>query len=240
MEPKYEKLKKNIIQMIESGQFKPGDKFYSENELKNKYDVSSITIVKALRELVNEGYIVRYQGKGTYISKRRRNTMVKFTDLEESEQEEICKVRKIATLSASDIFNSELKSKLTEKEDYIHVKREKYNGSTKYVVTESFILSKYINHEQLNNPSSFESIYDRVKEDSNKNLLEFPYKQTDRILFPIFEEVAASFNITEHTPLVFQEKTTYDDDGKVIEYTKSYKLSSYYGVQIEYQPFNMN
>ena len=53
---------------INNGMFQPGDKFYSEAELKKKYNVSGITAIKALQCLTNEGYLVRYQGKGTYVS----------------------------------------------------------------------------------------------------------------------------------------------------------------------------
>lgn len=236
MDPKYKQLKSSIIQMINSGEFKPGEKFYTENELKSKYDVSSITVVKALRELVHEGYIVRYQGKGTYVSKRRRNTLVKFTDLEESEQEEISKVKEVKYCTASELSKSPINSNVSENEDYIYVRREKYNGAIKYVISESYILAQYVDKKKINEPSAFDSIYDRIKEDSEKNLFECAYEQTDKILFPIFEDIAVRFNITEQTPLVFQEKTTFDSDNQIIEYTQSYKLSQYYGVLIEYHP----
>ena len=46
-----------------SGQFASGDKFYTEAELIAMYDVSSITVVRALNDLAKDGYIVRQQGR---------------------------------------------------------------------------------------------------------------------------------------------------------------------------------
>ena len=80
--PKYQQIKQNLLYEINNGLFKPGDKFYSEAELKKKYNVSGITAIKALQGLTNEGYLVRYQGKGTYVSKARRGKVVKFSDIE--------------------------------------------------------------------------------------------------------------------------------------------------------------
>ncbi|WP_317301646.1 GntR family transcriptional regulator [Ligilactobacillus animalis] len=59
-----------------------GDKFYSEAELTKRFHVSSITVIRALKELVAEGFLVRYQGKGTFISRSRKLKTVKFSDLE--------------------------------------------------------------------------------------------------------------------------------------------------------------
>lgn len=52
---KYEIIKQDIIQMIEEKKFKPGDKIYSEGELKKLYNVSSTTVVRALQDLVLSG-----------------------------------------------------------------------------------------------------------------------------------------------------------------------------------------
>ena len=80
--PKYQQIKQSLLYEINNGMFQPGDKFYSEAELKKKYNVSGITAIKALQCLTNEGYLVRYQGKGTYVSKARRGKIVKFSDIE--------------------------------------------------------------------------------------------------------------------------------------------------------------
>ena len=60
---KYEIIKQDIIQMIEEKKFKPGDKIYSEGELKKLYNVSSTTVVRALQDLVLSGYLIRKQGE---------------------------------------------------------------------------------------------------------------------------------------------------------------------------------
>lgn len=49
--PKYQYIKDELKSKIISGQFENGDKFYTEAELITMYDVSSITVVRALNEL---------------------------------------------------------------------------------------------------------------------------------------------------------------------------------------------
>ena len=46
------------------------------------YDVSSITVVRALNDLAKDGYIVRQQGKGTFVSRARKHKLVEFSDVE--------------------------------------------------------------------------------------------------------------------------------------------------------------
>ncbi|BAV79045.1 putative HTH-type transcriptional regulator YurK [Streptococcus sp. NPS 308] len=70
--PKYQYIKDELKNKIISGQFASGDKFYTEAELIAMYDVSSITVVRALNDLAKDGYIVRQQGKGTFVSRARK------------------------------------------------------------------------------------------------------------------------------------------------------------------------
>jgi DNA-binding LacI/PurR family transcriptional regulator len=53
---------------IESGIFKPGEKLPPERELENKYNVSRITINRAMTKLKALGFINRRQGSGTFVS----------------------------------------------------------------------------------------------------------------------------------------------------------------------------
>ena len=65
--PKYYLVKKSIVEKIENEEFQPGEPIPSERELMVDYQVSRITIRKAIEELVAEGYLYKVQGKGTYV-----------------------------------------------------------------------------------------------------------------------------------------------------------------------------
>jgi len=82
MLPKYEQIKQDLLREIKNHTFIPGDKFYSEADIKRKYAASSITAVKALNELTSAGYLYRIQGKGTFVSKSKVSQNVKFSDIE--------------------------------------------------------------------------------------------------------------------------------------------------------------
>jgi len=67
MAPKYYTIKKKIIKMINSEEFIDSGMIPSERELMSLFNVSRITARRAVDDLVNEGYLYRIQGKGTFI-----------------------------------------------------------------------------------------------------------------------------------------------------------------------------
>ncbi|HEY5561756.1 MAG TPA: GntR family transcriptional regulator [Clostridiaceae bacterium] len=79
MEPKYIILKKQIIESILKGDFKIDEMLTSENQLAERYKISRHTVRQTMAELVNEGYIYKKQGKGTFIadSSNRKDTSLK-------------------------------------------------------------------------------------------------------------------------------------------------------------------
>lgn len=66
--PLYFQLKQHLIEQIENGEMKPGDSIQSERELSERFEISRMTVRQALLEMVNEGRLVREQGKGTFIA----------------------------------------------------------------------------------------------------------------------------------------------------------------------------
>ncbi len=80
--PKYQLIQNDLRQQIVSGKFENGDKFYTESELTKLFNVSSITVIRAVNELVKDGYLVRQQGKGTFVSRSRKGRLVEFSDIE--------------------------------------------------------------------------------------------------------------------------------------------------------------
>ena len=67
-QPKYIVIKNKIKQFILSGEYDVGSKIPSEAELKDAFNVSRHTIRQSISELVNEGYLKKEQGSGTYVS----------------------------------------------------------------------------------------------------------------------------------------------------------------------------
>ncbi len=70
--PKYSQLKEIIREKIKKKELKPLDKIPSEEDIANDYEVSRGTVRQALAELMNEGIIYREQGRGTFVSDRKR------------------------------------------------------------------------------------------------------------------------------------------------------------------------
>lgn len=67
-EPKYKQLIDYIIQYIKNGDLKPHDRIFTELELMDKFKISRHTVRKAFDHLVNEGWLYKVQGKGTFVS----------------------------------------------------------------------------------------------------------------------------------------------------------------------------
>ena len=65
--PKYYQLKRELINRIDREDYREDELIPSERELTEEFGMSRITVRRAIDELVNEGYLYRIQGKGTYV-----------------------------------------------------------------------------------------------------------------------------------------------------------------------------
>ncbi|MDG1438797.1 MAG: histidine utilization repressor [Emcibacteraceae bacterium] len=67
-EPLYLKIKNHILDQIDSGEWMASTRVPSENELVKEFSVSRMTTNRALRELTDEGYLIRVAGVGTFVA----------------------------------------------------------------------------------------------------------------------------------------------------------------------------
>ena len=67
---KYDSIETALRTILFSGEWKPGDKLPSENELAARFEVSRQTVRKALESLEREGYIYAVHGSGRFVSER--------------------------------------------------------------------------------------------------------------------------------------------------------------------------
>lgn len=72
-----------VIDQIQSGNWKAGERIPSEDQLCEQFKVSRTTVRAALTELIEQGLIYRLHGKGTFVSRpslqQRLNRLTGFT-----------------------------------------------------------------------------------------------------------------------------------------------------------------
>jgi GntR family transcriptional regulator len=64
---KYQTIKDAIKKQIERGELREGDRLPSEAQFCQTYQVSRITVTRAIHDLVAEGLLYRIRGKGTFV-----------------------------------------------------------------------------------------------------------------------------------------------------------------------------
>lgn len=69
--PAYEKIARQIKACIYDGTYSYGSALPSEPKLCEEYDVSRITVRRAISELVSAGYLEKVHGKGTFVKHKR-------------------------------------------------------------------------------------------------------------------------------------------------------------------------
>ncbi|MEX2784606.1 GntR family transcriptional regulator [Streptococcus sp. H49] len=229
-EPKYKHIQNDLRKQIIAGDFEYGDKFYTEAELVKKYHVSSITVIHALKELENEGFLDRRQGVGTFVSRSRKEKRVKFSDIEFFPTSNDS-VKVLSMEKGNDPYYLD-KLKLHKSEFYYKIIRVRYNKSLPYVYHQS-----YLPHDYILNPSSplekFASIYRRFRHDFGIHMLEENFSETNEVAFPAPDEPAKYLNLTAPAPAVLQIKTTFSKtNNRVLEYTETYKHWQFYKFEI--------
>ena len=66
--PLYQQIYDELKEAIERGEYTPKERIPSEPELAEKYEVSRITVRRAVEELCTDGYLVKQLGRGTFVS----------------------------------------------------------------------------------------------------------------------------------------------------------------------------
>lgn len=68
--PLYKQLEDQLKEEIDTGKRKAGSRLPTENELSTTYNVSRVTVRKALAGLSELGYLNRKSGKGTFVAEK--------------------------------------------------------------------------------------------------------------------------------------------------------------------------
>jgi len=140
-----------IRDKIVRGEYRPGEPIPTEDQLQKFYGVSRTTVRLALAKLVNEGYIRRQQGKGTYVNPRGLVTkgkpkpfsrdMFGVKSTTKIIQSAGMKVRTEVLRFAREMPSREIAERLgiSEKDSVLHFERLRYADDKPLVLEKSWI-----------------------------------------------------------------------------------------------------
>ncbi|MGI6670954.1 MAG: GntR family transcriptional regulator [Christensenellales bacterium] len=160
----YFQLKESIIANILNNTWPPDSKIPSENELCSMYGVSRVTVRRALDELVQDGYIVKLQGKGTFVKRKaldqRLSKFYSFSEeLKKRNLHEVASILSFEVLVAEDRIQKHLR--LSEDKRVFRIKRIRSMADEPYALESSFIpysLASQLTAEMLSSTGLYNSL----------------------------------------------------------------------------------
>ncbi len=124
-----------------NGEYAPGQQIPTEQELMKQYNVSRITVRRAIQELINEKYLIKSQGKGTFVSQTRPSReLVKLKSFTE-DCEDNHQVAKSQVLSVTvDKANKHDISRLgvSAEDKVIHITRLRFRDDVPLLIEHSY------------------------------------------------------------------------------------------------------
>ena len=235
--PVYWQIKESILKEITSGNLKPGDKILSEPQLKDKYGVSRLTARSAVTELVNEGYLIRKQGYGTFIQKPRiENSQERFkgfkSDMEDKGFTVSSTILESREISAPEFIQSSLV--LDSNHKVFKIKRLRFANNEPIVIHESYIPSELcpnLLQYDFGKGSLYSVFTDKYKKTINNATEHLEAISAD-------SEIASLLEIKQGDPILFIQRTSFIEDNIPFEYSRSWYRGDRYIFDIHLQRQN--
>lgn len=235
--PLYFQVKESLMNKINDHVFRVGELIPSETELQEEYNVSRITIRRAVRDLVQEGYLKTQQGKGTFVSRPKASQQLNLitswaetmTNLGMHPKTKHIQFSEVsAPMKIVKLLNMQLGEKVYK------IERLRYADDEPVCWMINYLNPQFV-PELLTKGLIGESLYET---------LEKRYNITLSMAVETVEAIAAKgkeaslLNIRRGSPLLHVTRTTYDADGIPVEVVMaSSKADKYaYTVQLVDRP----
>lgn len=208
----YENVQNDIKQKIETGKLKKDEKLPSEDKLCKSYNVSKVTLRRALTNLIDEGYLYAQPRIGYFVSMPSNDGFVLQYDVEIACSEPISKVEVL------DIGIEE-----TVKSKEIKVVKAYYIDDSIAAVEFSKIKTSY----SFKNQENKDKVLNYYKEITPEIFSYATKKELEIISVNGDEEVCNYLECFEDDPLLNVTVSYYDDYNKLFAYKSTYYLQEY-------------
>ncbi|MFQ8600079.1 MAG: GntR family transcriptional regulator [Oscillospiraceae bacterium] len=220
----YSQIENYILDDIKSGKLTEGDMIPPETVLSKDFNVSRPTVRQALNNLVNEGYLVRIKGKGSFVTKPKIiQESTKFIESYNAEMKKKGLIPKTLVLSMDIVEPNEMikiKLNLKDNEKAIKLKRLRFVVSDKEEKP-VLLTTVYIPYKLFPNLIMYDfekhSLYDVLDQNNlsvRKVIREIEARGADSLTSKLLE-------INEGFPVHFINSIGFLESGEIIEYSES-------------------
>ncbi|MGF7057995.1 GntR family transcriptional regulator [Brassicibacter mesophilus] len=227
MVPKYFVLKEEIIKMIDNEEIKSDELIPSERELMEQYGLSRTTVRKAIDVLVNEGYLYKVQGKGTYVKgKKFTQGLINLTSCTEELKRHGFKPEAKLIHAGIEKVNKKIQKyfNLESNEKVFFTERVFYGDGYPINTTKSYIPYKLVPGIEKYDFSK-NSLYKVLEEQYNIKVL-----RANRTIEAVlaYDEIAKLLEIDESKPILFFRGWVYglvNGEETIVEFFKTHYRS---------------
>ena len=223
---KYKIIETGIINAIQTGKIKPGEKLPGEVELCEKYNVSRVTVRKAILNLASAGKVYRRAGDGTYVSEK---PYVNTTGQARSFSEDMIQNGKkpgsvLLNFRISKAKKNEFiaeKLRLKENESFYEIERLRTGDGIPIAISYTYIPFKMMPDFNIDRVTSG-SLYSYFNE-----LYELELVRKERTMSAVMptKEQKKALKISDE-PLLKICHPSYTKTGAIVEYSETYYVGS--------------
>ncbi len=229
--PLYVQIESLIQSKIQEREWLPGEQIPTETELCDLYQVSRITVRRAIAELVQRDYLVRYPGRGTFVAEprieQRISRLTGFTqDMEARGKKPGARVLQFETIEMPALawaFHH------TSVETAILLKRLRLADGEPLAVEKAY-LSYPLCHLLLDENIHNRSLYELLRKKCNL-IPTRAIQQWSAMACP--KEEAVLLGVARGAPVLHIYRTTYNQDDEPFEWVESHYRGDKYMFQAE-------
>lgn len=227
--PYYQQLYDILREKLFQGDWKPGDMIPPESELIETYQVSRNTIRQVLDILVQEGFIYRQRGKGSFVShpslEQTTSRIISFTeDMLQRGFKPGTKVLQSSLIPAQGEIAQNLQ--IQSGEELAIIKRMRLADGEPMSIEESYLVLKFC-PDVLAHDYSREPLKQVLKEDYNIRLMNA--KQVIKAI-PASKEKADLLDISRPAALLFIERVSYSQNAVPVEFLRIFYRADRYSL----------
>lgn len=143
----YPIIKEDILKSIQTGIYQEDKMLPPERELTEKYQVSRMTVRRALDELIQDGVLIRKSGSGVFIAKNKKSRSITKVSIQ-TDQDIVNTYGKVSIkiVSLKTVVNHPIALRyldINEDEEVYQLKRIQYGGKKPIVYENIFLPKRY-------------------------------------------------------------------------------------------------